>query len=498
MDRHSAQFKPHSDLTYQTFENLTIADTDLRQCLFTGAVFRNVTFQRVNFRRSDFDAARFEFCTFDSCDLSIDMRSSLFAKSSFESCKVETAFITDCTFDTCRLGSIQFDDCAISNNRWTDCEFEQCSLTQSTFVHNIVRRTSFFSTNMGDCTFLYVIMTACRFSDSLVNAESVGMIYGLTIEDVKTFRYVHLGAEQKVPAPKDLPNNLLEQYAARSWRIGVAVLKLNFGTEAPLHVFHEYLVASRIVIERGTPVNREELLFLAKLLEELAVEHRMPVATCFEVMHWCAAVVDLTEHTDSIDAPRVAEAARELSNKAFLLSQDALDSIEQSDAGRILALGEDTEILAKLTFDREPSIALSELLTSLGTISGLAIVGPSSRVRSHPGSWVEYVQTTLVSLAAMRIFLFFINGVLFDVTEARARVEMLVKKRLPKDFVDLAMRPRDPVSASLIKPLKRLAGEALATEWLEDPQIKGLTAENVKTISISPAPNTDTTDVARR
>lgn len=480
----SQSFEPHSDLTYQVIEDITLDGVDLRQCLFTGAVFRRTVFRMVNFRRSDFDAARFEDCSFIECDLSIDMRSTLFVKTEFVACTVGTAFITDCSFDNCRFDRIHFDDCAISHNEFDACSFYESSLTQSTFVHNTVRRSSFTATNMGDCTFLYVVMKECEFANCSMNLESVGMIYGLSAVNVQRFRYVHLGIAQVTPEPLLLVDTLLQQYVGRRWRIGVAVFRLNFRLAAPLYTFHQFLSETDEAFTAGTPLNREEMLFLAKLMTEVSAEARLPLATCFDVSRWCATAAAFAVERGGLDVDRTTEVLRELSNRAFALSQEGLRMLEMSDAGRVLSLGNDAPIVARFDFAERPTLDSAELMTTVAFDTGLVICDRSRRMRSHAGSWIEFIQTTVLSLAAIRVFLYFINGVLYDVTETRARVTTLARARLPKEFLDIALHPQAPISASLVAPFKAIAGEALRASWLSEPHLNGFDGSNVKSVQI--------------
>lgn len=485
---------PHSDLTYRVIEDLVLEGTDLRQCLFTGAVFRRTVFRNVNFRRSDFDAARFEGCEFFQCDLSIDMRSALFAETAFIDCVFGTAFITDCSFDKCTFERIHFDDCAVSHNEFQACTLRDCSLKQSTFVHNSVYRSIFSATNMGDCTFLYAIMKGCSFKECVMNLESVGMIYGLTADDLQGFRYVHLGIDERPPQPEHLVDVLFQQYVDRRWRLSVAIMRLNFRLTAPLYTFHQYLNDTQEAFAAGTPLNREEMLFVAKLMTELALESRLPLATCFDVSRWCAALADLAHESASLDAGRTTEVLRELSSKAMALSHDGLRSIEASQSGRVLTSGGDAPVFAKFEFKTRPTVDVSGLLTTVAAETGLVIYQNSYRVSTQTGSWIEYIQTTMVSLAAIRVFLYFINGVLYDVTEARARATTLVRSRLPREFIDLALRPQAPISASLVTPLKAIANEALRTLWVNDPRIGGLDAPNVNSVEVIVDPKTRTSD----
>lgn len=494
----SQSFGPHSDLTYRVIEDLTLEGTDLRQCLFTGAVFRRTAFRSVNFRRSDFDAARFESCSFIECDLSIDMRSTLFVRTEFLACAVGTAFITDCTFDGCLFDGIHFDDCAISHNEFDKCSFHRTSLTQSTFVHNVVRGSSFVATNMGDCTFLYAIMKGCEFSVCTMNLESVGMIYGLSSKDVQSFRYVHLGVEQVTPEPEEFVATLVQQYIDRRWRIGVAVMNLNFRLAAPLYIFHRYLAETRDTFTAGTPLNREEMLFVAKLMTELSTESRLPLGTCFDVSQWCDAAAVFAQESDSLDVQRTTEVLRELSTRALTLSQDGLRRVEASDAGRLLVTGVDNETLVKFAFIERPGVDVPELMTAIAGDTGLAIHDRSRHMRSHFGSWIEYIQTTALTLAAMRVFLYFINGLLYDVTETRARITTLTRTRLPKEFIDVALHPQAPISASLVAPLKAIASEALRTSWLNDPHLSGLDTSNIKSVQVIDDSESHTNDVVPR
>ena len=479
----STPLLPHSDFTFQVFENVTLTDADLQQSLFTGAVFRGCTFERCNFRRSDFDAARFEKCNFFECDLSIDMRSSLFITSLFRRCEMETAFVSDCSFIECVFESLAFNDCAIAQNEFASCNFEDVSFTQSTFVQNVVRESPFDNTRMGDCTFLHVIMKGCRFANCEMNVESVGMIYGLTARDVEQFHYVHLGLKQDIPRGRGVVPALLEQYESRRWRMGVAVMRLNFDLSAPANTFHDYLIQSHDALEAGIPLNREEALFLGKVLRELFDERRLPLATCFEVMKWCVEAAETASKLSVSDADRTRELLHELSNRVLLLSQESLNVLENTDVLANMS-GSDRRVVVRVVFDHEPNIEFAAAMTRIGEISGLNLGSVTRRISVTVGSWVEILETTIVTLSSLRVFLYLINGVLYDVTETRARIQVLARRRLPKEFLDVALRPRQAVPAGLVTPIKRLAGEALKDEWIGDPALQGLAASNLKQVQV--------------
>src|SRR4051794_21183022 len=88
---------------------------------------------------------------------------------------------------------------------------------------------------LGNCTFLYIVMRGCTFVECSLNAESVGMLYGITIENLESFRFIYLGQHQEAPEPAFVLEAITNEYEARGWHFGLTILRLNFKMSSALY-----------------------------------------------------------------------------------------------------------------------------------------------------------------------------------------------------------------------------------------------------------------------
>ena len=61
-------------------------------------------------------------------------------------------------------------------------------------------------------------MTNCNFRDVTINIDSIGRIYGLTMEDLQKFKYIFLGTIYGF-APDRFFDQIDKVFASKEWRL---------------------------------------------------------------------------------------------------------------------------------------------------------------------------------------------------------------------------------------------------------------------------------------
>lgn len=478
---HLGDLVPRADLTYRTFEGLTLTDRSLERSLLTGALFRSCIFSNVELRRCDLDGTRIEGCQFTGCSFeNVDLRSSTIVRSTFKNCNFDEALISDCTFFESALEqtslSATISECSFTASHLVDCSLEGASFLQSRFDHSVIQRMT-----LGDCTFLYNIMKECTFSEVRINAESLGMVYGLTPENVAEMGLVYLGQDQRILVSENLAA-LVETYETRRWYFGVAVMRMNFRLTSTVYAIAEYLKT----LKAGGALKRDEVGFFARVLEDLAGDHRLPLMSCITAIE---IVNDLLGRTPSgePDQQKQAELLRSLSGRLMMTLAKLLDLFEERRLP-VDDFGTDREIQLDLRFRSRPALAASALLKQIARVSGLPVDGSSRTLDTRTGSYIEIVRTTLLSAVALQTFLYLLNGSIVQITELRARLKVLAKRRLPAPYRTSALQPAQNLPPSLVGPVRKLLAHSTGLDWLEDPNLRGYDASNLIEGSISDAP----------
>jgi hypothetical protein len=475
-------FGPRSDLTYRTLDGLKVDDQSLRQSLLTGTVLRGAAFTKVDLSRCDLDGMRIESSTFIDCDFTnIDMRSTVVSRSQFKNCIFSSSYLVDSRFFETTLTACKFLNAVVTECSFTGCSLDSSVFTESSLTQNQFESTSFTDTPLADCTFLYSMMIACTFAPGTrMNAESIGMTYGLSLADISTFHLVYLGqAENEPPAPAELVSSLLEAYVQRHWNIGVCILRLNAGTTSTATALGDYLVALRGDSELDRPIKRDELMFFVAVLHDLAKKRELPLMSCLGVVDTLERIA-AAQHAGADGDPKgpSSNGLRTASAGTFLLLQEMLSDLAEANPD-FVALDGDRTVEATFTFRERPAASVAAFLNEVGAASALPLLHASTTLEVRAGSYIEIVKTTLGTLVGLQCALFLVKGCLVTLTETRARFEILTQKRLPRAYRRAALDPRQALNPNEAAILQRLVGWAAGFVGSAGPNLKDLTPPNL-------------------
>jgi uncharacterized protein YjbI with pentapeptide repeats len=479
-----ALFCPRSDLTFRLIEGLTLSDLAVVHSLFSGSILRRCSFSRMDFSRCDFDGVRFEHCSFVDCNFSpSENRATEAYHTSFTRCNFDSSVLEDYVFVAVTLSH-----CSFQNSMVTHCSFAQslvawCSWVRSSITHSTFIETEIRDLTLGDCTILYIVFRFCTFSKVALNAESMGMIFGLRRSDLKNISFIYLGANEGSTADLDIVEALVASYEERRWFLGAAMLRLNFRLISLPLALSQYI--SLIVDEaiENRRIRRDDLLFLANIFKELDRAKDLPAMSCIQALD----AVRLLLNEPAMDNQELndhnREALQRFGSAVYLLLQDMIEEFEAKRV-QLSSLDTDLPMVLKITFEKRPNLDVAQLLGDIANRSGLATPLSTHLLETGQGSYVELLMTGLFTVLCIQIFLFLLNGCVFQATELRARIEVLSKRDVPAVFKHNALRQAQEVPEFLVAPMQVIMRHALSLPLMNDSELGGMTRKNIKQLEV--------------
>ena len=271
-------FRERTDFTYRKLAELDLKHADVRQSLFIGALIIGCTFDDVDFRRSDFSGTKIVRSRFHSCRFKLtELRSCEFLDCVFDHCDFSDShwFGTKCIETT-------FRSCSFEQSTVLECRFQHCSIAGGLFKGASITLSAFEGSRLGqtgfaDCTAMFLFFDGCDFQAFAINAESLGLTFGLTVGDLQKMDLIYLGEEQAKPADEDLVSLLATTYSERRWFVGRATIDINFERRPVLLVLK--VLASQLLWlqQRDLPYDLAELRFFFDILERLQSAGRCPL-----------------------------------------------------------------------------------------------------------------------------------------------------------------------------------------------------------------------------
>jgi hypothetical protein len=92
----------------------------------------------------------------------------------------------------------------------------------------------------------------------------------------------------------------------------------------------------------------------------------------------------------------------------------------------------DQRLEATLVFRRKPQIDVIDFINEMALASDMPILQPTVALREESGSYLLYVQTTLITLGALQTALWLLNGCAAQIIEMKSRLQIIAQKRPPR------------------------------------------------------------------
>ncbi|MBB4380442.1 pentapeptide repeat-containing protein [Bradyrhizobium sp. SBR1B] len=432
---------------------LDLEGRSVRQSLFSGTLFRNCNFRSCDFSRSDFEAAIFESCTFSNCDFSVaDFRSADTVNSTFEGCSFQQGSMRASQYDGCTFRQCSFELQTFEENDLIGTALIDCILHRATLLHCRFEKTRFERTDLSDCTSQYHVFVDCGFDKCGFNAESVGLTFGLSLDNLDDLTLVWRGRTVEHPSGLLLVRDLLTTYEARRWPFLAAMLSLNFALSAPVDSL-DHLFSSIADDPNGRrAVGVDELRFLSRVLELLSGQSRLPflsIATGLEKIYGMAE--GNPRHTH--DALKLlAHTLKDAEYTELAAMESAIEPLE--------SMLPNDELNVSFVFDSEPSISFSESIRGLHDSGYLPGLKPRL-LETRSGSYVEILSLSVVTLSSLLICLSMLERILDRVIYIRARAKILFSPQLPAVIRRRALQPVAAPSATVTRELQKYLELAL-------------------------------------
>jgi hypothetical protein len=310
------------------------------------------------------------------------------------------------------------------------------------------------------------------------------MLYGLSLDDIGAMDLVYLGLSDRTKFTPALAPDLVAAYQRRRWNLGVAILRLNFDLTSPAYAIAGYIDQLLRDARAGAMVKRDELDFFGSVLAELASEERLPLASCLAAADAIAVLRTKRSDPDPDEAHTTALLA-ELSNRLALLVGQLFDRFDERRL-QVLDFSTDATVRVTLHFRQRPENTATDLFNAVAGASGFPIAHETQQLEQRSGSYVEYIRTTLLSLIAFQLFLYLANGCVVQMTELKARVGLLTKRKVPAAYAAMAIRPQQRLPGPLIRSLKPLLALLSGMGWLAESQHRGYLPSNLLSVAMEP------------
>jgi hypothetical protein len=308
-------------------------------------------------------------------------------------------------------------------------------------------RTIFERTDLSDCTSQYHLFTDCTFIASKLNAEAVGLMFGLTRQNLTQVELVFRGnkVESVGTSVDDLIASLLTTYRARGWPFAAAILELNFLGDRQRSLADVFAVIETAAAS-ALPLKADEIRFFARIIERLSQEGLLSLLPIASGLDSVVRSADLRENRDVDSLKMLHYALKDAEHRELRAIDVALAPLSPE-------LGE-TSTRVSFVFDEKPSVSLFEWFNHLEDVGGYIVPAPRF-VKAERGSYIEYFVIMPSVLCSLLIAMNTVERIVDRLIYIRARSEVLFSRRLPPAIRQRALEPLAAPGRALGESLRR-------------------------------------------
>jgi uncharacterized membrane protein len=340
----------------------------------------------------------------------------------------------------------------------------------------------------GDCTFLNQIMSACRYHRVRINVESIGAVYGISESDLLQFGLIYLGQPVvDVVAAKGLLDATENEYYKRRWQFMRDMLRLNF-RRVPAVVGLDACLKSLIwPASVGVPLKTSDISFLEMVTEELFLREELPGFVALTLPERIKGFLDdAAIHQVSSKQTLLL---RQLASRLRMNLMEMLRSLKEV-LERLRVEGKDRRITAKLVFVAKPKLDVAEFMGFLAKAPGLEVRGRTSLVSEAMGSYEVVLETSLMTLVALQVALWLLNGCVVQIIELKSRLRIVSQKRLPKVIRERALLQDQDVPKWIAVVVQNVCASLTTDQTRFEQAASDFDKTNVQRVEIkAPKPN---------
>lgn len=447
MEKKYISVKDNKEYTFEKYTDAVFQEQTSIQSLFNGSILKNCEMNNSDFSKSDFEGTIWtnvlvDKCIFKSCDI----KSSIIVNCKFINCDFSLSIVNDTTFRNCIFKDCLFTEAIMNQNTFTDCSIISVILDTATIALSKFENCNIQSSVLGNCSFYDHIMAKCNFREVTINIDSIGRIYGLTMEDLQKFKYIFLGTTYGF-APDRFFDQIDKVFASKEWRLQKSIYLFNIGKlnayDFIISIFNDIL----FYIENNIIVRHDELVFVINILKQLKTENHLPLFALYQGIELLNYGIELLGDTKYYNK---TENFYELYNGCFLIFNDLLFKFSQENENLLSLNSEKTHYILEIHYDGDNVINFDEVLNKFLEYNGYDESYYSQLLKIKKGSIVEVISVVLISVFALQLLLYGINGVLLQIADMTTKVQVIKNKRYKKNLLENSIKGKQ-IQPEIIK-----------------------------------------------
>lgn len=465
-----------SYIMHQNIQNLSIKNEEFIRNNIQNNSFTDCVFEKINLSRSSLVNLRIKDSEFVNCIFqNVDLSFCKFTNCSFLNCDFSLAEIENTVFYKCDFNNTTFCGGRLADNTFTYCNLKYADLTGSSTKFNSFIHTNWSFGLFGNCTIDYNITEDCKFTDTKMNVEALGSVFGLRLSDLETVTFLSLGREVK--------NNLNEicintkgYFERKGLVLEVYVFDVSLSGKNIISCTEELIEKLGKKYKNGEYLSPDELKYFFKVLKALRKEFKLPLLSLYSILSFIKELYDYLQADDIY-----MEQLLLFYNNITLIYNSMINELNTYNDIKDL----DRTCYIKITFKKKPLQNIEQVFYNLYEF--VYESKPQLKIKlikEENGSYIAYLVMGIATLAAFNIGTLLLTGGVKHLVKLRAAVEVLISRKLPEKYY-LDVYNSDNSTDLSLKILKLVSKIDLKNipDSLKSLSSDGINADNITDIS---------------
>lgn len=433
MEKKYTLMENKKEYTFKKYTNIIFQEQTSIQSLFNGSILKNCEMNNSDFSKSDFEGTVWiNVFVINSFFKSCDIKSSIINSCKFIKCDFSLSVINDTTFRNCIFENCIFTEAIMNQNIFEDCSLINMYLDTATITLSKFENCSIESSILGNCSFYDHIMINCKFRDVTINIDSIGRIYGLTMEQLQKFKYIFIGTTYGF-APDNFFEHIDKIFAGKEWRLQKSVYLFNIKTlnvyDFVISVFKDIL----FYVEDNIIVKHDELVFVLNILKQLQNENHLPLFALYQGIELLNQAIELLS---DIQYYNKTENFNELYNGCFLIFNNLLLKFSQENRNLLSLNSEKKHYILEIHYEGDNVINFDKVLNKFLKYNGYDESYYCKLLKTKKGSIIEVISIILISVFALQLLLYGVNGILLQIADMTTKIQIIKNKRYKKNLLE--------------------------------------------------------------
>lgn len=417
-----------SENTFKLFENVAFFNHSAYQSLFNGSIIRNSHIKTMDFARCDFEGSIFEKTEIiDTNFFHTYFQTSICNIARFYKCSFDTSKINNASFKQCTFLNCSFESAVLSKCEFVDCTFKSCKFVGANITLCKFYNCVFSNIKFGNCSFYQQIMINNKYEEVSINLDSLGQVFGISMQNILEFNYIFLGEEYGQALP-DILDKLPKIYNSRKWYFSKIIYEYNTNKIDAYNLIKELNLELIRKIENGEIIKQTEIDFIINIMNELKISFKLPLFSLYLSILEVQNAVE--EYNDSYYSEILAFVKYYIAIMVNLIKEMISEFYEKNSY--ITYWTENQEILFTIHYLGESNIEIYKMIDQVCNTFGDFKV---KLIEQRTGSIIEILLTTAAAIFIFQLCLYGINGCLIQITDMKSKINILKRKNLPQEYV---------------------------------------------------------------